>query len=426
MTTLSQKPILKSEISIALMGAIGAFLTYFSMYAFRKPFTAGSYDGLNIWDFNYKILLVLTQVAGYMLSKFLGIKVVSELTPSVRVKYLLSLMGISWLALLFFAIIPYPYNFICLFFNGLPLGMIWGVVFSFLEGRKNTELLAAGMASSFIVSSGIVKSVGKWLLLKGVSEFAMPFWTGFIFLPFLFLGVWLLSLVPPPSEADQNLRTKRVPMNSKMRHDFFKKFAVGIIFTTLIYMILNAYRDFRDNFAVEIWSDLGYKDAPEILTLSELPIAISVLLICASMILIKNNRTAFYLNLIGITLSGLLILGTTFLWVGGWLSPTFSMILVGFGMYLAYMLYHTMLFERWIAFFKYTSNVAFLMYVCDSFGYLGSIFIMLIKNFYTQKMSWIHFFINMSYILGIFMFILGLLCILYFYKEEVKRNLKEE
>jgi len=96
-------------------------------------------------------------------------------------------MGISWASLLCFAIIPYPYNFGLLFLNGLPLGLIWGIVFSFLEGRRYTEILGAIMASSFIFASGIVKSAGRMLIdYCSISDFWMPFCTGFLFLPFLF------------------------------------------------------------------------------------------------------------------------------------------------------------------------------------------------------------------------------------------------
>ena len=67
------------------------------------------------------------------------------------------------------------------FLNGLPLGMIFGLVLAFLEGRKCTEALAAGLCASFIVSSGVVKSVGRWLIVnQGYSEFEMPWITGLI------------------------------------------------------------------------------------------------------------------------------------------------------------------------------------------------------------------------------------------------------
>ena len=72
---------------------IAAFGTYFCMYAFRKPFAAGTYDGLSFGGINFKILLIISQVAGYTLSKFIGIKVISEMSKSNRIFMLLVLIG---------------------------------------------------------------------------------------------------------------------------------------------------------------------------------------------------------------------------------------------------------------------------------------------------------------------------------------------
>ena len=58
-----------------------------------------------------------------------------------------------------------------MFINGLPLGMVFGLVMAYLEGRRQTEMLAAVLCASFIVSSGFVKSVGKWL---GVASLLAP------------------------------------------------------------------------------------------------------------------------------------------------------------------------------------------------------------------------------------------------------------
>ena len=51
-----------------------------------------------------------------------------------------------------------------MFMNGLFLGMIWGLVFSYMEGRRVSEVLGAVLCASFIVSSGAVKSVGVLLM----------------------------------------------------------------------------------------------------------------------------------------------------------------------------------------------------------------------------------------------------------------------
>ena len=62
---------------------------------------------------------------------------------------IIKLIAIAWIALLFFAITPPPYNIFFLLLNGIPLGIIYGLVFSYLEGRKTTELLGAVLASLF-------------------------------------------------------------------------------------------------------------------------------------------------------------------------------------------------------------------------------------------------------------------------------------
>ncbi|NRB47441.1 MAG: hypothetical protein HRU41_07190 [Saprospiraceae bacterium] len=406
---------LRSGLFFSVFCMSAAFITYCSMYAFRKPFTAGVYADMQLWGVDYKIILITTQVLGYMLSKFIGIRVVSEMTPGRRVLSILGLIGIAWGALLLFALTPYPYNFIWLFLNGLPLGMIWGLVFSFLEGRRNTELLGAGMSASFIVASGLVKAVGKTFVESyGISEFWMPFLTGLLFVPTLLLGVWMLSKIPPPSEEDEAERTKRIPMDRAQRWAFFRSFAPGIILMVLVYTALTIFRDLRDNFAVELWAGLGYADTPEVLLTAELPIAISVFVIIALMIVIKNNQVAFYANIFMILLGGLLLLLTTYLFQLELLHPAAWMILVGFGMYLSYVSYHTMLFERWIALFRYQSNIGFLMYVADAFGYLGSVGILFYKNFSSPDLDWLDFILKVSYVIGILIVALSLLAFFYF------------
>ena len=161
-----------NKSTVLIQGGIASFGTYFCMYAFRKPFTVATYEGLSILGVDYKICLILAQVVGYMLAKFIGIKVISELRSSQRLRYLIAMIVVAELALLCFGWFPLPYNAFFLFINGLSLGMIWGVVFSYLEGREGTEILGVTLCSSFIISSGAVKSVGIWVMLHlGVSEF---------------------------------------------------------------------------------------------------------------------------------------------------------------------------------------------------------------------------------------------------------------
>ena len=94
----------------AVAGSAG-FCT-FAMYAFRKPFIAATFESVPGWHFvlDYKIALVLAQVAGYALSKFVGVKGISDIHPRHRASAILGLIGVSWLALVAFAVVPAPWN----------------------------------------------------------------------------------------------------------------------------------------------------------------------------------------------------------------------------------------------------------------------------------------------------------------------------
>src|ERR1700748_1381451 len=91
---------------LSIMAAISSFGAYTCMYAFRKAFAAGTFTGLQYLHIDYKVWLVIAQIIGYTMSKFYGIKFIAELKPGQRAKSIFLLIGIAWLALLLFAIVP--------------------------------------------------------------------------------------------------------------------------------------------------------------------------------------------------------------------------------------------------------------------------------------------------------------------------------
>lgn len=167
---------------IVLLSSVSAFCIYVCTYGFRKGFAANTYDHQSFFGVDYKILLVIAQIFGYALSKFIGIRFIAEVRPHRRVISLIGLITIAWLSLLIFAILPAPWGIICLFINGIPLGLIWGLIYSYLEGRKSTELMGAILCTSFIFSAGFIKSIGQFILQTlGVSANWMPFLVGAVF-----------------------------------------------------------------------------------------------------------------------------------------------------------------------------------------------------------------------------------------------------
>lgn len=398
----------------SVLAATAAFGMYTSMYAFRKGFAAGTFTGQQYFHVDYKVWLVIAQVIGYTLSKFYGIKFIAELKHAQRAKSIFLLIGVAWLALLAFAIIPAPYNIICLFINGFPLGMIWGLVFSYLEGRKSTEFMAAVLSISLIFASGFVKTVARTVRDSlHISEFTMPFVTGALFVLPLIFFVFCLELMPPPTAEDISLRTRRLPMDAPGRSAFLKRFLPGIILTLIIYVLLTIMRDVRDNFEVEIWASLGNKDNTIFAKIDTI-ISIIVLVVISLLILVRKNLKAFALIHLMIIAGCVLIAGATVFYEMNMISPLTWMTMAGLGLYLGYVPYNAIFFERMIASFHYKSNVGFLIYVSDSMGYLGSVTILLVKELGRPNISWAVFFKDGVLVVGIIGGICSVLSLIYF------------
>ena len=386
-------------LAFSLFAGTAAFSTYFAMYAFRKPFTAATFEDVAGWDFalDYKVALVIAQVLGYALSKVIGIKVISEMDHSRRALAIVGLIGLSWLALIGFALAPAPWNVAALFLNGLPLGLIWGLVFSYVEGRRTSEVLGAILCASFILSSGVVKSVGKALLNAGVPDLWMPAATGLVFVPLLLISVLALSRIPPPNAADEAARIKRGPMDGPARADFLRVYGPGVALLVVAYVLFTAVRDLRDNFAAEIWSALGFGQTATIFTASELPVAVIALGALAAIMVVRDNLRAL-LVIHGIVILGAGLLGgATLAFQFELISPVVWMILSGAGLYMAYTPFNAMLFDRMIAATGRVGTAGFLIYLADASGYVGSVALLLFRNFGVADMNWLSFFIAICY-----------------------------
>jgi MFS family permease len=386
------------------------------VFGFRKSFTVATFDGITVAGYSYKTILVICQMLGYMLAKFYGIKYISELRRHGRGQIIMLLTAIAWLSWLFFALVPPPYNIVFLFINGFPLGMLWGVVFSYVEGRRSTDFIGATLAVSFIFASGFVKTVGAWLMLNfGITEFWVPFYTGLVFAGPLLLFIYLIEKIPFPDEKDIAYRMDRVPMLAEDRKNFIKVFLPGLIACILIYAFATIFRDMRDNFGAEMWKEMGFFDKPELFAKTETPITIVILILIGSMVLIKNSFKALMLShfIIGL---GFIIAGlSSYLFISQSLPPVWWMTLVGLGLYMVYIPFNSVFFDRLIAAFKHTGNVGFLIYLADSFGYVGSVGVMLSKEIFKVQLNWVTFFSNSVIWLSLVGLALTIFSSVYFY-----------
>ncbi len=382
-----------SRITLFL-GGLAAFSAYFAVYAFRKPFAAATYDDVAGWHavIDYKTALLIAQVVGYALSKVIGVRVIAEFGRAGRVTLILALIGFAWTSLVLFALVPAPWNIACLFLNGLPLGMIWGLVFSYIEGRRASEALGAMLCASLILSSGVVKSAAVVLLHAGVPEFWMPAATPILFLPILLVALWQLERMPPPDAGDIAERMARQPMLQADRAAFLRAHGVPLALLVLGYVLLTSLRDFRDNFAAEIWTALGYGGAASVFTASEIPVAVVALAGLAALALVRDNLRALLAMHAVIVAGAVLMGGSTLLFQAGLLSPLLWVIATGAGLYLAYTPFNAMLFDRMVAATGTAGNAGFLIYIADASGYAGSVSLLLYRSLAAPKMAWLPFF----------------------------------
>ena len=415
-----------------------AFATYFCMYAFRKPFAAAEFKDQELFGLGLKSAFVISQLLGYTLSKYIGTKICSEVTRGRRMLLLLSMIFLAEAALLLFAVVPPEFQVLAIFLNGLPLGMVWGLVVWYLEGRRTSELLLAGLSCSFIIASAIVKDIGRALMSGGdhltifaidlpnpvgllsmkvpnpfsslgeIPEAWMPVATGSLFLIPFVVAVLLLNQLPRPSQADETARMHREPMNGAQRWAFLKRFFPGLAMLFLSYFFLTAFRDYRDNFGAEVFRELGYGDEPGIFSRSEIWVMFGVVIPLALLFLIKNNRWGL-IGAFSVMLAGTVILGGSTILLDAQLIDGLTwMILIGLGSYLAYVPFGSVLFDRLLATTHVVGTAVFAIYMADALGYTGSVGVRLYKDFFQADISdfqFLRYFTYFMAVLGAVMFL---------------------
>lgn len=378
-----------------------AFGTYFCMYAFRKPFTAAPHVGEALFGIEPKALLVGAQVVGYTVSKFVGIAVVSRMPRERRATSLLALVLAAELALLGFACVPAPWNAVFLFLNGLPLGMVFGLVLGFLEGRRHTEAMTAGLCASFIFADGATRAVGAWLLQAGVPVAWMPAVAGSLFLLPLIVCVAALAKTPPPSHDDVQSRSERVPMARAERIAFFRRHAPGLVLLVLGYLALTVLRSLRGDFAPELLRALGAAVEPSLFASSEAIVGAGVLVVSATTVAVRDNRKAFACS-IAIAVAGFCLCLAALGWrATGHLGGYTFLVALGLGLYVPYVIVHTTVFERLVAMTRDRGNIGYLMYLADSFGYLGYVAVLFARGVVQGSGSLLDLFLTVAWVVAI-------------------------
>lgn len=391
-----------SDAWFVIWAGSAALLSYSLVYALRKPFTAATFDGLDFFGMDYKTATSIIQISGYFISKLIGIKVISELQRENRLKFIIGSVAVAELSLVLFGCLPRPFNVFALFFNGLSLGCMWGVIFSFLEGRRVTDLLASLMGLSIAISSGTAKSVGLFVMDSlHISDFWMPAFIGAFAFPLLSLLGWLMNRMPQPTEADKMQRTERVAMDGKTRLQIFRSFMPVLLLLFTANLFITVLQDVKEDFLVKIIDveTVGLSSW----TFAKVDAVVTLIIMClfGGMSMVRSHIRALLFLLCLVTVGALTLSFLAFRYTDLQLPVVSWLFLQSLSLYTVYLSFQTLFFERFISCFRIKGNVGFFIITLDFVGYAGTVLVLVMKECLTPSLDWLDFYNTVSAYVGL-------------------------
>lgn len=376
-------------------------LSYSLVYALRKPFTAASFSDAEFFNIDYKVAVTISQILGYVISKFIGIKLISELKAEERFRFILTSVLLAEASLILFGLLSTPFNVAAMFLNGLSLGCMWGVIFSFIEGRRVTDILASLLGVSMIISSGTAKSVGLYVMNNlHVNEFWMPAQIGAVALPLLLLLGWVLNRLPVPTKEDVAMKSERETLNGKQRRELFKNYMPFLTMLFVANIAIVVLRDIKEDFLVNIIDVSSY--SPWLFARIDGVVTVIILAIFGLMVLVKNNLKALSV-LFGLIITGMVVMTVISFGQGRFqLSPVVWLFVQSLCLYVAYLTFQTIFFDRFIACFRIRGNVGFFIVTTDFLGYTGTVLVLVVKEFCNPDIDWAVFYNQMAGYVGVF------------------------
>ena len=411
-----------SDLLFIFYAGGAALLSYSLVYALRKPFTAATFDGMELFGMDYKVATSIIQIFGYMVSKFIGIKLISELKREGRLKFILVSIGVAELSLVLFGCLPRPFNVLALFFNGLSLGCMWGVIFSFLEGRRVTDLLASLFGLSIAVSSGTAKSIGLFVVdILNVSEFWMPALIGAVALPLL-AG---LGYIP----EDKALRVERVTLDRQQRWELFRNFAPVLTLLFFANLFLTVLQDVKEDFLVKIIDVNAAGLSSWVFAKVDGVVTLIILAVFATLALVKSHIKVLS-TLLTLVIAGAVTLSfVAFNYDSLQLSPLVWLFIQSLCLYFSYLSFQTIFFDRFIACFRIRGNVGFFIAMVDSIGYTGTVLVLVFKECFNPNLDWLEFYNTMAGTVGIVCctaFTVSLFYLMQRYRKGKRKEIREK
>ena len=340
-----------SEVLLILWAGGAALLSYSLVYALRKPYTAASFEGLEFFGSDYKVAVTTIQILGYVIAKFFGIKIISELKKENRFRFFVGSAVLAEAALVGFGLLDTPWNVIAMFVNGLSLGCMWGRDIQFYRRTESNRHSGKPVGCKHGVQFG--RGEKLWVVCHernahqpvldacGHRRFALPL---------LVLMGYMLKRLPQPTAEDIALRNERVTLDSKGRKALFLKYAPILTLLFVGNFMLLVLRDIKEDFLVYIL-DMSNQSSWMFARIDTI-VTLIILGIFALFIFFRSNIRAL-LWLMTLVIAGCLTMTyVSYHYDTLDLSPVMWLFIESLSLYIAYLTFQTVFFDRFIACFR--------------------------------------------------------------------------
>ena len=257
-----------------------------------------------------------------------------------------------------------------------------------------------------------------------VSEFWMPALIGAVALPLLALLGYALNRLPQPTEEDIALKSERETLNGRQRWELFKHFMPFLTMLFVANIAIVVLRDIKEDFLVNIIDMSGY--SPWLFTQIDSVVTLTILAIFGLMVLVKDNFKALSV-LYGLIITGMMVMAfVSFGQERMGLSPVTWLFLQSLCLYMAYLTFQTIFFDRFIACFRIRGNVGFFIAIIDFIGYMGTVTLLSTKEFLNFDMEWFALYNHMACAVGVVCAVLFTVAAVLIYKRYSAQGRRKE
>ena len=273
-----------------------------------------------------------------------------------------------------------------IFVGSLSASAIFGVEFTYAEGRQCSDVLLAALNCVVLFGSSICRALGSsiittLLIPQNLNPRWMPLLLVVLYAPITILALIGLDAVPDPTPTDTIARGRRTTMTPHEKTAFLYRHVLGLFPLVLGYAYMTGFRFLRDFYALEVYTEVLHREpAPKDYLLADWVggiLSVGCLLVLQTI----HDNTSALVFLHGMFVGGGVIIGTgTYGFEHNMLSPESWIICVGIGVALSTTPFTGSLFDRIIASTRIKGTAVFLVFFADGVSYLGVLILLLYKT----------------------------------------------